>query len=199
MPYINPGWTNGSEPGISKTNLDNISNNLANAVLFVAQILSTSQQDVVKENIAALSYNAQTLTTEQINQVLSNISALTYNAQTLTTGQKAQVRSNIGAQSTPTFNTSVASPSTLTIADNNIYVLTNVTSCTLTYPVGNFISTIRFTTASSGTVSSALVFPSGTRYMGIIPTYANSLSYECSIMSAGGLPVAIISAIGAGT
>ena len=73
----------------------------------------------------------------------------------------------------------VTSGTTITLADNTEYHLTDVTTLTLNYPVGDFECWIRLTFAASGNVTVTL--PSGTRYIGNAPSFANGETWEMSI------------------
>lgn len=73
----------------------------------------------------------------------------------------------------------VTSGTTITLADNTEYRLTDVTTLTLNYPVGDFECWIRLTFAASGNVTVTL--PSGTRYIGNAPSFANGETWEMSI------------------
>jgi len=72
----------------------------------------------------------------------------------------------------------ITSGSGITIADNTEYVLTNVTSLTLTYPNGNFECWLKITTASSGTIT--ITLPTS-NYIGYAPTFGNGETWELSI------------------
>ena len=66
----------------------------------------------------------------------------------------------------------------LTVADNTEYRFSStVTSLTITFPSGNFDCWLRFTTASSITVS----LPASATYIGGAPTFEASKTYEMSI------------------
>lgn len=73
----------------------------------------------------------------------------------------------------------VTSGTSITLADNTEYRLTDVTTLTLTYPTGNFESWMRLTFAASGTITVTL--PSETKYIGTTPTFANGETWEMSI------------------
>ena len=72
----------------------------------------------------------------------------------------------------------VTSGTTITLADNTEYRLTDVTTLTLNYPVGDFECWIRLTFAASGNVTVTL--PSGTRYIGTAPDFKNGETWELS-------------------
>lgn len=66
----------------------------------------------------------------------------------------------------------------ITLADNTEYVLTNVTSLTLTYPAGSFECWLKLTMASNGTI--IITLPAST-YIGYAPTFAFGETLEISI------------------
>lgn len=72
----------------------------------------------------------------------------------------------------------VTSGTSITLADNTEYRLTNVTTLTLAYPSGNFECWLRITTASSGTIT--ITLPSS-QYIGDTPTFGNGETWELSI------------------
>ena len=66
----------------------------------------------------------------------------------------------------------------LTVADNTEYRFSStVTSLTITFPSGNFDCWLKFTTGSSITVS----LPASATYIGGVPTFDASKTYEMSI------------------
>lgn len=69
-------------------------------------------------------------------------------------------------------------PSSLTLADNTEYYLTNVSDLDIAYPSGRFEAWIRLTTASSGTVT--ITLPTS-RYIGTVPAFGNGETWEISI------------------
>lgn len=75
---------------------------------------------------------------------------------------------------------SQSAPSAITLADNTVYYLTNVSSLTLTYPQDtHWECLLQVETASSGTVT--ITFPNTTKYIGDIPTFDNDETWEISI------------------
>lgn len=74
--------------------------------------------------------------------------------------------------------TELAAPTSLTLADNTEYYLTNVSDLSITYPSGRFEAWIRLTTATSGTVTIEL--PTS-QYIGTAPTFGNGETWEISI------------------
>lgn len=75
---------------------------------------------------------------------------------------------------------SQSAPSTITLADNTTYYLSNVSSLTLTYPQDtHWECLLQFETSSSGTVT--VTFPNTTKYIGDVPTFDNSGIWEISI------------------
>lgn len=73
----------------------------------------------------------------------------------------------------------VTSGTSMTLADNTEYRLTNVTTLTLTYPTGNFECWMRLSFAASGDVTVTL--PTGTKYLGSSPNFKNGETWEMSI------------------
>lgn len=73
----------------------------------------------------------------------------------------------------------VTSGTTITLADNTEYRLTDVTTLTLTYPTGDFESWLSLTFAESGTITVTL--PTGTKYLGSSPDFQNGEVWELSI------------------
>lgn len=71
-----------------------------------------------------------------------------------------------------------ATTSVLTLEDNKEYVLTMISSLTLSYPGGNFECWLKVKTRTSGTVT--IKFPSSA-YIGYAPTFGNDETWEISI------------------
>ena len=67
----------------------------------------------------------------------------------------------------------------LTLADNTEYRLTGVAWLNLTYPSGSFESFLRLTFVPSGAIS--VSFPAGTQYIGNVPSFSTSETWEISI------------------
>ena len=67
----------------------------------------------------------------------------------------------------------------LTLDDNTEYYLTGISDLTLTYPSSRFECFIDLQTASSGTVT--VTFPSGTEFIGDVPTFGNDEHWQLSI------------------
>lgn len=72
----------------------------------------------------------------------------------------------------------VTSGTTITLADNTEYRLTDVTTLTLTYPTGSFECWMSLTFAASGTITVTL--PTGTKYLGPSPDFKNGETWELS-------------------
>lgn len=72
----------------------------------------------------------------------------------------------------------VTSGTTITLADNTEYRLTDVTTLTLTYPTSNFECWMRLTFAESGNVTVTL--PADTKYIGTAPDFQNGETWELS-------------------
>lgn len=73
----------------------------------------------------------------------------------------------------------VTSGTSIILADNTEYRLTEVTELTITYPDGNFECWMRLAFAADGTITVTL--PSTTKYIGTTPTFANGETWEISI------------------
>ena len=73
----------------------------------------------------------------------------------------------------------VTSGTSITLADNTEYRLTDVTELSITYPDGNFECWMRLAFAADGTITVTL--PSTTQYIGTTPTFANGETWELSI------------------
>jgi hypothetical protein len=72
----------------------------------------------------------------------------------------------------------VTSGTTITLADNTEYRLTDVTTLTLTYPTGSFECWMRLNFAASGDITVTL--PAGTGYIGTAPDFKNGETWELS-------------------
>ena len=72
----------------------------------------------------------------------------------------------------------VTSGTTITLADNTEYRLTDVTTLTLTYPTGSFECWMSLTFAESGDITVTL--PAGTGYIGSAPDFHNGETWELS-------------------
>ena len=77
------------------------------------------------------------------------------------------------------YRRTLTAPSTLTVADNTVYYLSNVSSLSISYPTGHFECLLQIATASSGSVSISL--PNTTKYIGAVPTLSTSETWEISI------------------
>lgn len=94
-------------------------------------------------------------------------------------GVTANIQTQLNAKQAKTATVSGSGTISVTLADNTEYRYTGVTKLTLAYPSGNFESWVRITvgTSANATVS----FPSGTTYIGSVPTFAAGKTYEISI------------------
>ena len=72
----------------------------------------------------------------------------------------------------------VTSGTTITLADNTEYHLTDVTTLTLTYPTGSFECWMSLTFAESGNITVTL--PAETKYIGTAPDFKNGETWELS-------------------
>ena len=82
-------------------------------------------------------------------------------------------------QASPAQYTYSAAQVSETLADNTEYRLTDVTTLTLTYPTGNFECWLKLSFAASGSITVTL--PTGTKYIGNAPSFANGEVWEMSI------------------
>lgn len=87
----------------------------------------------------------------------------------------------------------VTTGSNITLADNTEYRLADVKTLTLTYPTSDFECWMRLTLAASGNVTVTL--PTGTKYIGNAPGFANGETWEMSIKDG----VVIAQKVGDGT
>ena len=72
----------------------------------------------------------------------------------------------------------VTSGTSMTLADNTEYRLTDVTTLTLTYPTGNFECWMRLSFAESGNIT--ITLPADTKYLGTAPDFKNGETWELS-------------------
>lgn len=91
------------------------------------------------------------------------------------------------------FTKKVTRVENITLADNTEYRLTDVTTLNLSYPTGDFECWMRLTFAESGNITVTL--PTGTRYIGNAPSFANGETWEMSIKDG----VVIAQKVGDGT
>ena len=87
----------------------------------------------------------------------------------------------------------VTSGTSMTLADNTEYRLTDVTELTITYPNGNFECWMRLAFATEGAITVTL--PGATQYIGTTPAFANGETWELSIKDG----VVIAQRVGDGT
>lgn len=90
-------------------------------------------------------------------------------------------------------STKISTGTNITLADNTEYRLTDVTTLTLTYPTSDFECWMRLNFAASGNVTVTL--PTGTKYIGNAPSFANGETWEMSIKDG----VVIAQKVGDGT
>lgn len=93
----------------------------------------------------------------------------------------------------PIIPQKISEGSSIILADNTEYRLTDVTTLTLTYPTGNFECWLRLSLAANGTITVTL--PTGTKYIGNAPSFANGETWEMSIKDG----VVIAQKVGEGT
>lgn len=74
----------------------------------------------------------------------------------------------------------VTSGTTITLADNTIYNLSDVTTLDITFPAsGSYHAHINLTTAASGTIT--ITLPAGALFIGSKPTFAAGETWELDI------------------
>lgn len=81
----------------------------------------------------------------------------------------------------------------ITLVDNTEYRLADITTLTLNYPSGDFECWLKLTFAESGSITVTL--PTGTKYIGNAPSFANGETWEMSIKDG----VVIAQKVGEGT
>lgn len=84
----------------------------------------------------------------------------------------------LASKADKTATVTQSAPTAITLADNTEYYLTNVANLTFTFPSGNFECWISITTAGSFT---EIEFPSGTTYIGGMPTFGAGEKWEISV------------------
>ena len=87
----------------------------------------------------------------------------------------------------------VSTGSNITLADNTEYRLADVTTLTLTYPIGDFECWMRLNFAASG--DATVTLPTGTKYIGTTPDFKKGETWEMSIKDG----VVIAQKVGDGT
>lgn len=113
--------------------------------------------------------------TEQVNTIDIDTTPTAGSNNLITSGGVASAISSKANK--PTISNQTA-PTTITVADNTEYYLTNVGNLTITFPSGNFECYISLTTASTGAVN--ITLPT-TNYIGDKPTFLNNETWEISI------------------
>lgn len=74
----------------------------------------------------------------------------------------------------------VTTGTSITLADNTVYRMTDVTTLTITFPgSGSYHSHIRLTTAASGTVT--ITLPAGALFIGAVPSFGNGETWELDV------------------
>lgn len=106
--------------------------------------------------------------------------AITDTAGHFTSGTVAGALAEIGAELENKQNTpeQITTGTSITLADNTEYKLTDVTTLNISYSVGNFEAWLKITTAASGTIT--ITLPTST-YIGDTPTFGNGEVWELSI------------------
>ena len=106
-------------------------------------------------------------TAEDLNAVETEISELS-----------SALTSGLNTKEDKVVVTSLSTPSTLTLADNREYYLTNVANLTITFPSGNFECWLSVQTSGSFT---RIVFPNSATYIGNEPSFGSGQKWEISI------------------
>lgn len=79
----------------------------------------------------------------------------------------------------PIFPQKISEGSSIILADNIEYRLTDVSTLRLNYPTGDFECWMKLNFASTG--NTTVTFPSDTKYIGVAPTFGNNETWEVSI------------------
>lgn len=79
----------------------------------------------------------------------------------------------------PIFPQKISEGSSIILADNTEYRLTDVSTLRLNYPTGDFECWIKLNFASTGSIT--VTFPSDTKYIGAAPIFGNNETWEVSI------------------
>jgi hypothetical protein len=106
---------------------------------------------------------------------LKNPYALTVNVDGVDTNYDGSMEKMVAVKG---VTKQITTGSNITLADNTEYRLTNVSTLTLTYPVGDFESWMRLTFAESGNITVTL--PADTKYIGTAPDFKNGETWELS-------------------
>lgn len=132
----------------------------------------------------------ETAQTPVLIPTMADLSDVSGDVTTLETAVSNLTTTVNGKADSTTVNTALASkqdkvtvvtqsaPTSLTLADNREYYLTNVANLTITFPSGNFECWISITTSGSFT---AINLPSTATYIGDAPVFAAGEKWEVSI------------------
>lgn len=93
----------------------------------------------------------------------------------------------------PIIAQKISEGSSIILADNTEYRLTDVSTLRLSYPSGDFECWMKLNFASTGNIT--ITFPSNTKYIGAAPTFGNNETWEMSIKDG----VVIAQKVGEGT
>ena len=134
-------------------------------------INETAQTPVVIPTMSDLNGVESDITT--INNTISSM-------QTAINGKadSTTVSTGLASKADKVTVVSRSAPTSLTLADNTEYYLTNVANLTLTFPSGNFECWSAVITAGSFT---AINFPSGATFIGNAPTFGAGEKWEISV------------------
>ncbi len=143
-----------------------------NLIIAILETDGTWSVDSDELSASNLNYNNAAMTG------VTNIKAALDWLATNSTVTKSSIISALGY--TPqAVSAQVTSGTTIALADNTEYRLTDLTTLTLTYPAGSFECWLKLTFAASGSVTVTL--PTGTKYIGSSPSFANGETWEMSI------------------
>lgn len=153
------------------------------SVLFIPRESIQANSSIMWGEFSYPIYDASTGDAIRANQIISDVPALL-----IFDGSKFWFNGS-GSCETKKIISSSAQAS-VTVEDNAEYRFTSdaFNSLSIGYPAGDFECWLSFTTAPTGSIS--LTFPSGTAFIGTVPSLENSTYYEISIKD----KVAIISA-----
>lgn len=112
----------------------------------------------------------------QINTINSNI--LGINETLNSKADSTTVNNALAGKANKTNISTISAPTTLTVADNTEYYLTNVANLTISFPSGNFECWISITTASNFTDFN---LPASAKYIGDQPNINANERWEVSI------------------